>query len=148
MKKKYIIYVTCGLLVFFFLKKCVYHNVSLYGYEIVTYGELPQIIKDSLEIRYVEHSSVPILVDGEINHMSYVSYIPLCIDCNFSLKENRIGPWIGSMSLINNELGVEYKLKYNTTPPIVVYKGINLYIQDGYNYSYVDNNVVYRKYTL
>lgn len=52
------------------------------------------------------------------------------------------------MSLINNELGVEYKLKYNTSPPIVVYKGINLYIQDGYNYSYVDNNVVYRKYTL
>ena len=113
--KKYIILALCVFAIFF-CKRCVYHNVSLYDYEIVTYGELPQIIKDSLEIRYVEHSSVPILVDGEINHMSYVSYIPLCIDCNFSLKENRIGPWIGSMSLINNELGVEYKLKYNTPP--------------------------------
>ncbi len=116
--KKIIILIICGLIIFFFCKNCIYHNTSLYNYDIIEYRDLPKIIQDSLSRRFIEHSSDPIQVNGEIGHMSYVSFRPICIDCNFSLRHNTIGPWISSMSLINNESGIEYKLKYNTPPTI------------------------------
>ena len=148
MKKKIIILIICGLIIFFFCKNCIYHNTSLYNYDIIEYRYLPKIIQDSLSRRFIEHSSVPIQVNGEIGHMSYVSFSPICIDCNFSLRHNTIGPWISSISLINNESGIEYKLKYNTPPPFVVYKGTYLYIPEDYIYSFIEDTIVYRKYSL
>lgn len=122
--------------------------MSLYSYDIIEYSDLPKIIQDSLTRRFVEHSSIPVLVNGEIGHMSYISFSPICIDCNFSLRHNTVGPWTRSLSLINNESGVEYKLKYNTSPPFVVYKGFYLYFPEDYIYSYIEDTIAYRKYSL
>lgn len=149
--KKYIILIICGLIIFFFCKNCIYHNMSLYSYEIVEYNELPQIIKDSLEKRVSEDCLVPIQIDDSITiFQRYINYEPLCIDCSYSLKRNTFGPWITSKTLINNESGVKYKLKYNTPSPIMVYKDIYLFIPQDYNIlSSVDmHQVIYRKYSL
>ena len=141
----------CGLIVFFFCKKCVYHNISLYNYDIIEYDELPQIIKDSLERRVAEDCDVPIKInDSTTIFQRYINYEPLCIDCSYSLKRNTFGPWITSKTLINTESGVEYKLKYNTPPPIMVYKNSYLFIPQNYSIlTSVDMHMVtYRKYSL
>ena len=107
------------LIIFFCCKNCIYHNISLYNYDVIKYGELPQIIKDSLERRVAEGCEVPIEIDDSTTiFQRYINYEPICIECSYSLKRNTFGPWITSKILINNESSVEYKLKYNTPPPL------------------------------
>lgn len=148
--KKYIILVLCGLIIFFFCKNCIYHNISIYSYDIIGYEELPKIIKDSLERRIAEACEVPIEIDDSTTIFQRdINYEPICIECSYSLKRNTFGPWITSQTLINNESGVEYKLKYNTPDPIMVYKKY-LFIPQDYNIlTSVDMHMItYRKYSL
>ena len=135
--KKYIILALCVFAIFFFFLCFVYHNLSLYGYEVIKYRDLPKIIQDSLERRDAED-------------WDYVNDEPICIECSYSLKRNTFGPWITSETLINNESGVEYKLKYNTPTPIMVYKNVYLFIPQNYNIlTSVDMHMItYRKYSL
>ena len=151
MKKKYIILIICGLIIFFFHKNCIYYNLDLYCYDIIVYSDLPKIIQDSLERRVEEDCEVPIEIDDSTTiFQHYINYEPLCIDCSYSLKRNTFGPWITSKTLINNESGVEYKLKYNTPPPIMVYKNIYLFIPQDYNILTSEDMhmITYRKYSL
>lgn len=143
--------ITCGLIIFFFCKNCIYNNMSLYRYKIIGYNELPQIIKDSLERRVAEACEVPIEIDDSTTiFQHYINYEPICIECSYSLKRNTFGPWITSKTLINDESGVEYKLKYNTPPPIMIYENRFLFIPQEYNiWGFEDMQMVtYRKYSL
>ena len=103
MKKKSSIIITSIIIVIIFIS--CFHNGN--SAATISYENMPSEIKDSIEsiITHIKIDKIPILI---------------CFSGDFSLKNQKIGPWVLCRVVTNNKTHREYRLPTNSSTPIII----------------------------
>lgn len=132
MKKKSSIIITSIIIVIIFIS--CFHNGN--SAARISYENMPSEIKDSIEsiITHIKIDKIPTLI---------------CFSGDFSLRNQKIGPWVLCRVVTNNKTHREYRLPTTSSTPIII-DSTYIYIpsKDNILLSGVSDNLYFKRIPL